>query len=174
MPFVKGITVYRYCTHCKKEYDFPPRAITAKEPLICPTCGNIIEKNSRDPEHGKEAEKSEETIGRAFGTLFHLSYIFYITLAIAGAIGFVTGFYILLYVTVAISLISYGIQLMIGMTTFPSGVIFLPIGGVLGYVIFKKPEGIWLGVHAVFFLRHLIRDIFYRFIFWIIRKCSEC
>ena len=49
----------RYCANCKKEFDFPPRAITAATPLICPECGSEIPKESRRPDQGREADAQE-------------------------------------------------------------------------------------------------------------------
>ncbi len=163
----------RYCTNCQKEYDFPPRAVSGKDDIICPGCGKVVPKNSRRPDQGAEADRSEESIGRFFSVLFHLSYIFYITLAVLGIVGKLTGFLPLLYITALISLGAYGLQCLTRTTAFPSGMFFIPAAAVVGFIIFKDISGSCLSIHIVFLLRHLIRDIFYRLFFYIIRKSNE-
>ena len=163
----------RYCTACQKEYDFSPREVSAPKDLHCPVCGNVIPKNSRRPDQGKEASESEEKIGRTFSAVFHIFYVFYITLAIIGIVGMVLGFETVLYVTAVISLIAYSLQFFSGATSFPSGAIILPVAAVIGFLIFHTFAGICLAVHIVFLVRHLIRDVFYRLIFWLIRKISQ-
>ncbi len=163
----------RYCTNCKKEFDFPPRAITAKEDLICPECGNVIPKNSRNPEHGVEAERSEEAIGRTVAVLMHLSYIFYITLAVVGIVGYYTGINKMLFIASGIMIFAYVIQFVTMTTSFPTGIIFLPLGALLNYLVFRDPRALLLGICFVFLIRHVVRDIFYHFIMWIIKKAAE-
>lgn len=163
----------RYCANCKKEFDFPPRAITAATPLICPECGNEIPKESRRPDQGREADVSEEKIGKAASVIFHMIYIFYISMALIGIIGYVTGFHALLYVTAGISLAVYVTQVISHVTSFPTGVIFIPLGAIVGFFIFKGLPGACLGIHIVFALRHILRDILFRFIFWLIGKCQR-
>ena len=162
----------RYCPNCKKDIDFNPRAVSGSAPLICPECGNEVPKNSRNPEHGRAAEESEEKIGKAAAVLFHLSYIFYIALAAIGFIGYFAGIGGLLWGTVALSLTAYLVQCLTHTTSFPFGVVLLPAGAIAGYFVFKGISGAGLGIHAVFAIRHLLRDVFYRLIFWIIGKCQ--
>jgi DNA-directed RNA polymerase subunit RPC12/RpoP len=163
----------RYCTNCKKDIDFPPRAITAKEDLICPECGSVVPKNSRNPEHGVAAERSEEAIGRTYAILVHLAYVFYITLAVIGIAGYFTGAYMLLYVGAGIALFSYALQCLTMTTSFPTGVIFIPLGAIVTFFVFKNPRALLLGVCFVFLIRHVVRDIFYRLIMWIVKKAAE-
>lgn len=158
----------RYCTYCKKEFDFPPMAVSGKEILICPECGKVIDKNSRRPVD-QMAEKTEEDLGKAVGWFFRFIYVFYLLLGIAGVIGFISGTYGLLYITTGISLLAYVIQFITGTTTFSSGVIFLPAGATIGYLIFGDIKGVCLGIHVVFLIRHLLRDIVYTLIFKLVK-----
>ncbi|MCR5585349.1 MAG: hypothetical protein K6F63_07970 [Lachnospiraceae bacterium] len=160
----------RYCTYCQKDYDFTPREVSGREPLICPQCGKEIPKNSRNPKQGTEAEKSEESIGKAASVVFHLAYIFFIAMGILGIAGYYLGIQGLLWGTVAASVVVYFIQCLTHTTSFPLGVVLLPLGAIAGFFIFKGVHGIGLGIHIVFAIRHLIRDVFYRFIFWILSK----
>ena len=90
-------------------------------------------------------------------------------LGIAGVIGFISGTYGLLYITTGISLLAYVIQFITGTTTFSSGVIFLPAGATIGYLIFGDIKGVCLGIHIVFLIRHLLRDIVYTLIFKLVK-----
>ncbi len=151
----------RYCVNCKKDFDFEPLAVSGKGDLICPECGNVIGKNSRNPAGKEMAEATEEKIGNTFAGLLHLSYIFYLCMGILGVAGFIFGIDGLLYIATLISLAAYILQLVTGTLTFASGLILLPAGAILGWVFLGGLRGACLGIHIVFLIRHLIRDIFF-------------
>ncbi len=159
----------RYCENCKKDFEFAPLAVSGKDDLICPECGGVIGKNSRNPDRRVDSEKTEEAIGSIFAKLLHMSYIFYMVLGLLGVAGFVSGIDKLLYAATAISLAAFMIQFMTGTLIFASGIIFLPLGAAAGYYYFKSIEGVCLGIHIVFLIRHLIRDIFFMLLFKLIR-----
>jgi len=154
----------RYCTNCEKDYDFSPTAVSGTKPLICPECGQLINKNSRHPVNREELEHSEEQIGNFFLNVFRFAYIFYLCFAIVGVVAFIFSHTKLLYIVTAISLIAFLLQMITGTLRFRSGIIFLPAGAVLGYLFFKNIQGALLGINIVFIIRHLIRDIFYEII----------
>ncbi len=162
----------RYCTYCKKDFDFAPLAVSGREDLICPECGNVISRESRNPAGKEMADRTEEAIGNAYAKLMHLSCIFYMTVGVIGVICFFAGLSTLLYIATFISLICFIMQLLTGTLIFISGLIFLPLGAVLGYMYFGNPAGACLGIHIVFLIRHLIRDILFRLLFAFIRKIS--
>ncbi len=151
----------RYCVNCKKEFDFDPLAVSGKADLICPECGGIIGKESRDPSAREKAEEIEEKIGEGYAGLLRLSYVFYMTVSIAALVSYVLGIDMLLYALTIVSLAVFIIQLLTGTLIFRSGIIFLPAGAVLGYMYFKDLQGACLGIHIVFLIRHVIRDILY-------------
>ena len=155
----------RYCKNCKKDYEFEPLAVSGKEPLICPECGNVIGKNSKNPGNKVDTDKTDEKIGNGFAALLHLSYIFYLVMGIIGVLGFVLGVYFLLYVTAFISLTVFLVQLITGTSTFGMGIIFIPLGAIAGFIFIGAIPGACLGIHLVFLIRHLIRDVFWR-LFW--------
>ncbi len=159
----------RYCENCKKDFEFAPLAVSGKENLICPECGGIIDKNSRNPASRIDSGKTEAAIGNVFSRLLHMSYIFYMFMGLLGVAGFVLGIHKLLYAATVISLLAFVIQYFTGSLIFMSGIILLPVGAAAGYFYFKSMEGACLGVHVVFLLRHLIRDIFYTLLFKLIR-----
>ncbi|MCR5824147.1 MAG: hypothetical protein K6G60_06940 [Lachnospiraceae bacterium] len=166
----------RYCKNCQKDFDFEPRAVSSAKDLICPECGTVIPKNSRNPMQGIEAERSEERVGHIFGVFLHFAYIYYLTLAVLGIIGFFTGLHGLLVITAAISLLSYAVQKITDTTNFSLGIILIPAGAIIAGLYFQSVEGALLGVHIVFLIRHLIRDIILRIIFWFVdliaRHCN--
>ena len=155
----------RYCVNCQKDYEFEPLAVSGKDDLICPECGSVVGKNSRNPARRAAAEEADERVGRFAAGLFHLSYIFYMLMGALGIAGFFLHVDLLLYIATALSVGVFLLQLFTGSLLFASGVFLLPLGAVLGYVYFKDLRGACLGIHIVFLLRHLVRDVFY-FLFW--------
>ena len=155
----------RYCKNCKKDFEFEPLAVSGKEPLICPECGNVIGKNSKNPGNKVDTDKTDEKIGNGFAALLHLSYIFYLVMGIIGVMGFGLGIYFLLYLATVISLTVYIAQLLTGTATFMLGIIFVPLGAITGFIFIGGIPGVCLGIHLVFLIRHLIRDVFWR-LFW--------
>ena len=162
----------RYCENCRKDFEFSPLAVSGKDDLICPECGQVIGKESRNPESRIDSGKTEEAIGNAFARPLHLSYIFYMVMGLIGVAGFAFGINRLLYAATAISLAAFILQFFTGTLIFTSGVIFLPLGAAAGYFYFKSIEGACLGIHVVFLIRHLIRDIFFALIFKLIRMAG--
>lgn len=162
----------RYCENCKKDFDFAPLAVSGSEPLICPECGNVVGKNSRNPEKKINSEKTDENIGRAIGGIFHLFYIFYMVMGIIGVVSYILGAHFLLYIVTAISLTVYIIQLLTGTAAFFLGIVFIPIGAIAGFIIMNGVSGACLGIHVVFLIRHLIRDVFFSLIGLIIKKSA--
>ena len=162
----------RYCENCKKDFEFAPLAVSGRNDLICPECGGVIGKNSRNPANKINSDKTEEAIGNTFARLLHMSYIFYMVMGLLGIIGFISGVDKLLYIATGISIGAFIIQFLTGTLIFTSGIIFLPLGAVAGYIYFKSIEGACLGIHLVFLIRHIIRDIFFALIFKLIRMSS--
>ncbi|MCR4658549.1 MAG: hypothetical protein K5770_20310 [Lachnospiraceae bacterium] len=163
----------RYCVNCRKDYEFPPTAVSGTADLICPGCGAVIDKNSRHPVDEEAATKTEEGMGRAALVLFRFCYIFYLALGIIGVVGFVTGMDKLLYAVTIIALVAFIAQYFTGTLAFTAGVIFLPLGAICGYLIFKSLRGACLGIHVVFLIRHFLRDIVYTLIFKLVRFGSD-
>jgi len=149
----------RYCVNCREEYEFDPRAITGEGNLICPDCGGIIPKDSRRPSTVNN-DAMEAGIGNAVSEVFHIAYIFYVTLAVIGIISYFAKWDTVLYVVSGIAIASYLIQLITGTTAFTWGVILLPLGAALGYfALHGGIRGVCLGILAVFLIRHVIRDL---------------
>ncbi|MCR5788980.1 MAG: hypothetical protein K6G83_03750 [Lachnospiraceae bacterium] len=165
----------RYCENCKKEFEFSPLAVSGKDPIFCPECGNEIDKKSRWPaeEDRAMAEKNEEGMGKAVEWLFRFCYLFYLILGILGVIGFVTGAYGLLFFATFLSVAAYILQFATGTVVFTSGVIFLPAGAIAGFLLFGGIAGACLGIHIVFLIRHVVRDIVYALIIKLIRMGAD-
>lgn len=155
----------RYCPHCKVEYDFKIKTISDLDTLVCPECKNPIDKNSRAPIKGKSTDDRSADIGKFIGFCLRFSYLFYFTLSVIGIVAFLFRLNTALYIVSGISLAVYIILMFIGVRNFKLGLVLLPIGALAGALIFKSPAGAAFGVCIVFFLRHLIRDIFLTLIF---------
>lgn len=162
----------RYCINCQKDFEFAPLDVSGGKTLICPECGNVIDNNSRHPVNKEELEQGEETVGRIMYRLMRLSYIFYMLLAVMGVIFYVLHLDKPLYTVTAVALIAFLIQLITRTLNFTSGIVFLPAGAALGYWLFKDFAGACLGIHIVFLIRHIIRDILYELLFKFIRMGS--
>ena len=158
----------RYCKNCQKEYDFSPLAVSGRQDLICPACGNVIDKNSRHPVNAENSE-IELGLGRSVAGLFRMAYVFYLILGMIGAVSYVIGMNKLLYFVTAVSLIAFIIQFVTGFLNFHSGLVLIPAGAIIGYLCFKTIEGACLGIHIVFLIRHLLRDVVFGLIFKLVK-----
>lgn len=134
------------------------------ENFICPDCGGKIDANSRKPVDTVGTGMTELAIGTAYARIMHFFYIFYMICALIGFTAYSFKLDTLLYIITVVPVSVFLIQSFLRTTTFPSGVLFLPLGAAAGYLYFKTIQGSCLGIHFVFFLRHLIRDIFFRLI----------
>jgi len=164
----------RYCKYCNTDFEVNPKAITSREDLICPNCGNKVDKNSRRPAGGNsdstnnnisnnnisKSSDINDGIENAISKAFRISYLFYVTLALIGIICYFLHAYKVMYIMTAIVLVAYIIQLVIGSASFVLGVILIPVGGALGFFLLHGLNGACLGILAIFFIRHVIRDIF--------------
>ncbi|WP_026835148.1 zinc ribbon domain-containing protein [Eubacterium xylanophilum] len=150
----------RYCANCKKEFEFKIAKMSDLDSLVCPECGNPVASDSRAPVDPK-IEENEEAIGRTIGNVFYLGYIFYLICGTIGIVAYVFGFWKLLIAMTVISLIVYVLQYFTDTLTFPTGVIFIPIGAAAGWYFFNGWHGACLGIMIVFVARHLIRDVFF-------------
>ena len=163
----------RYCKKCDSDYDFAIKSMNDLDSLVCPVCGERIDKNSRRESGRAQIAENEIKIGRFFQRLYEFAYVFYLILAIIGILAFVFHADILLYVVTGISLCAFVIQFFTGTLIFKSGLFFLPAGAITGFLLFNRSiEGACLGVHVVFAVRHFLRDVFFRFIGWLIRMSS--
>lgn len=163
----------RYCTYCKKDYEFAPLAVSGKENIICPSCGRVIDKNSRHPVDYSSTENIENNIGSSFASLLRMAYVFYLLFAIVGVIGYILQIDSILYGTTAIVMLTFMIQLCTGTLVFTSGIVLIPIGAFAGYYLFNSINGAFLGIHLVFLVRHICRDIIYTLIFKLIKLTKE-
>jgi len=155
--------VLRYCTYCNKDYEFEAAAITAKDNLICPACGNVINKNSRHPSN-TTGNEIEDGIGNVVSNVFRLAWIFYLALGLIGIICYFTHLDKALYIVTAISLLAYIIQLFTGTLVFTAGIILLPVAAIIGFFLFNGCQGACLGIMLVFIIRHIIRNIIWAII----------
>lgn len=156
----------KYCTNCKKNYDFKIKSMTDLDNLQCPECGKKIDKNSSKPVDHSESDKVSNSLGKMFYNFARIGYLFYITISVAGIISYFLNWNKPLYITTGICVGFFLIQLIIGYCSFRSGIIFIPLGAAAGYLILKTVNGACLGILTVFVIRHLFRKLF----FWIIGK----
>ena len=163
----------RYCTKCRKDYDFSPADVSGPKDIYCPVCQNLIPKNSRHPVDRTYTDKVETNLGNAVSIIFRIAYVFYMVVALIGVAAFLTKLDIILYVATGVALFAFVTQLFMKTLVFRRGLILLPIGALIGFLIFRTPQGACLGVNIVFLIRHLIRDIIYRIVHFLVKLSRE-
>ncbi|MBQ9233367.1 MAG: hypothetical protein IJ167_04940, partial [Lachnospiraceae bacterium] len=122
----------RYCTNCRKEYDFNIKSMEDLDNLVCPECGSKIDKNSRKPVDSG-ANSAEKAAANVVSGYFTIRYYIHFVLAITGLIGYFTGHLNLLYIMTSLCVIIYIVQFFIGRVSFVSGLFFIPLGAVIGF-----------------------------------------
>lgn len=150
----------RFCTNCQKEFEFNINSMKDLDNLVCPECGNKIDRESRRPVD-PTIEQTEENIGRAMMAIVGFNYMFYLVFAVVGVCAYYFKCYPVLYFTTGVNLFCYLSGLARGRALFKSGVLFIPLGAALAYYIYGTPESACLGVQVVFMIRHMIRDLLY-------------
>ena len=141
--------------------------MTDLDNLICPVCGGKIDKNSRAP---VVDDNMDAKIGSIFQKVFHFFYIFYMLCSVVGIIAYFLNLSTVLYVATGVCLVVFVIQWFSGYMTFRTGLIFIPVGALIGYLKLGTYEGACLGVMIVFAIRHLIRDIIFRLIWSLVGR----
>lgn len=163
----------KYCTKCKQSFDFQIKRMSDLDNLVCPVCNSRIDKDSNPPVDNTYSDKTVNAIGNTFRVFATINYFFFVTLAIVGIAAFFLKLDRLLFVMTGICVVTFLIQTAARICTFRSGLIFLPIGAVAGYLIFRTIQGTCLGVLAVFLIRHLLRDLLFSLIGKLIGLASK-
>lgn len=160
----------RYCSNCKKSFDFQIKGMNDLKNLTCPECGRPISENSRVP---STSEEDDVRAANALSNVFSFLYYFYIVIAGLGIAFYFLKFYNALFVTTAINLLFYAVMMLIGFNGFTSGLLFLPVGAVAGYIYFKTIAGACLGIQLTFAAYHIIRDVIWRLIYALVKFLSK-
>lgn len=151
----------RYCITCHSNVEFDIKSLEDMDNLVCPNCGAKVDKNSKEPKFERQVEKSYNTLGAVSGGIFSFFFVFYLVCAIVGIVAFCLKMYPLLYIMTAINVIAYIIQWLIRYVAFVSGVVFLPLGAVVGFIIWHSLAGACVGIMIVFAIRHVLRDLLF-------------
>ena len=162
----------RYCTKCKEDFEFDIKSMKDLDNLYCPKCGEKIDMESRHPTDPSIA-RNEETLGKVMMHLTQFAYMFYLIMAAIGIIGFGFRIYTLVYSTTFICLFVFIMQIIYRFETFPTGKFLLPLGALVGFLIFKTLSGICVGILFVFLIRHIIRDIFLGLVWKLVQSSRE-
>ena len=103
---------------------------------------------------------------------FRVAYVYYMVLSIIGIIGYFTGCFKLMYVMTGIILVTYILSFLLGNATFVSGLLFIPLGAVAGYIWLNGIPGACLAILLVFLIRHVIKDIIWTLVIKLLNKIS--
>lgn len=153
----------RYCNNCQKNYDIPGiKSMKDLDNIVCPMCGQKIESNSRKPQPASGFSDAELHWAKIIQTLFNMSYLFYLTMAVIGIEGYIFHHDLLLYIATGIAVAMYILQVYTRTATFRWGMLLLPLGALAGGFYFRTPQGACLGICIVFAVRHLLRDVFWK------------
>lgn len=142
----------RYCTNCRKEYDFEVKSLEELDNLICPVCGAHVDQRSKSPEKTYYNEAPARVIGYGLWQISVIRYYFYPVCAILGALSFFLHWDTALYIVTGISLVLFVLDY------FFSAFLVLPvIGGVAGFLLLHSVRGACFGVMCAWALLYLIR-----------------
>ena len=156
----------RYCPNCQKEFDFTIRSLEDLDSLVCPECGGAIARDSRRPLDTDATERTELSLGLVLLLLARIGYVFYALLSLLGIAAYFLGWTTGLYIMTGTCLAVFLIQQLIGVGSFRTGLLFLPLGAAAGAFLLKSPAGACLGVAAVFLIRHVLWEL----LFWLVGK----
>lgn len=163
----------RYCTNCRKDYEFDPKEVSGQKEIKCPVCGNMLSAYTRNPKKVYAERQADIAVSNGLARVFHFFWIFYMVMGLIGLGFFLAGMSTALHIVTVISLVIYVIQLLTGTIIFASGVYLLPLGAAAGFLFFKSIDGACLGVHVVFLIRHIVREILWKLLYWFIGKLQN-
>lgn len=156
----------RYCQRCKKDFDFNIKSMTELDNLICPQCGQKIDKNSRHPVDRAGTERVEQQIGQAIYSVMRILFFIQIIIAVTGMVAFClhlyTAVYILTGITVLMFLSRFGRSMYCNAWTF----LAMVAGAGIAYKFYETTEGACFGVLAGFAIYWIV---IYTIIRWIWR-----
>lgn len=109
-------------------------------------------------------DDAEVFVAKLVEKYFFIRYFFYLMCALPGIVGFFLGFEKVVYISAGICVAVYLIHASIYQSIF-SGVVFLGLAGLVGYLIVGQSlRGACMGVLVVFVVRHLIKELIFRFV----------
>lgn len=165
--------MYRYCTKCQKNIDFDIKSMEQLDELVCPECGSKIDKNSRQPRNVLQEEKMEIAIGRGINGLMWLGFVIYILVATVGIIAFCLRLDIFLYIITAIGMVTFLVKYGRGTSFIDSGILWVVLGAVFGFFLYRSVPGICFGINAGIIIRQVIKYLIMGLLFRVLRRLSR-
>lgn len=159
-----GRDMLRYCGTCRKEYDFKVTSMKDMDNLVCPVCGDRVDKNSKAPAR-PDPDKAGETVGNIAAGFLYIIYVFYFVCAIVGLLAYVLKEDRILYFVTALSVGMFFLSILMGRLRFITGFILLPAGAAAGFAAFGGLRGACAGMMLIFFVRFIIKDLILS-LFW--------
>lgn len=155
----------RYCKNCQKEYDFKISSVKDLEHLICPECGNPIDKDSKKPIEGMQNHQMETAIGKAYSGMIYVGIVTILLCTILGSMAYLLKWNFVLYVVTLIGLAAYGF--IYGVLNL--NVIYPVLGGICGFVLFHSLTGICFGMIIGIFVRRILTTIIWKAISFLVK-----
>lgn len=163
----------RYCTNCRREFDFKITSMEQMDNLVCPVCGGKIDKNSRKPRDVETENRIEEAIGEGFYNAFRFAYYFYLICGLIGVAAFFLEWYGILYVLTGISLITVFVRFVGTAGRRPFFLLLILTCGGIGYYLYGTIQGICLGVMVALIIGHIFKTVILRLFFGFINWCNR-
>ncbi len=169
--------MYRYCKSCKKEFDFTIKSVTDLDNLICPECGQKIDKNSRKTDEIRatgEYEVAENMISGGLSCLYTIRYYFFLVLSVIGIVAFFGENYKLMVAMTIANVVIYVIGIFLTRRFSIWGLGFIAAGGFLGYQFMVADiNGICFGILCAFTVRHIMKAFLFRLLFGLLNKLTR-
>lgn len=146
----------RYCTKCEKEYDFPIKSMGDMDHLICPVCGEKVDRESRKPRDLVREEKTEIAIGRTIMAFLNFWFYLYLICGIVGIVAFLLKWDVLLYLVTAVSVFLFFKPSGRYRNSFFQSTLWLAAGAGAGFFFFRSVQGACFGVEVSLVIRHIV------------------
>ena len=157
----------RYCKKCQCEYDFQIKSMTDLDNLICPVCGNKIDKESRAP---REIDQAEQIIASGLSWYYTARYYFFMFFAILGIALYFLEIEKGVYAVTRIWLVTYLLRNRRFFRSFSVCIACMVASSALSYkYIDRSLQGICLGILVVFAIRHMLKAFGYKLLAKFIR-----
>lgn len=145
----------KYCPVCEKEYDFKVKSMKDLDELICPVCGNKVEKDSKKPSRIAQGEQVEDKIGEGLSSMLSIWWYFRWICVFAGLIAY---FWLPSTVFTVLAVLCGGISLFQYWNILPNA-LFLAVLAIIGYFFIGSYRGICLGFVVALLLQMLFRKM---------------
>lgn len=157
----------KYCENCQKEFDFKIQSVKDLDNLICPECGNVVDKNAKKPVEPGKQDQVEKMVTKGYATYIWLKYTVLLLSVLIGVIAYFAGWNQVLYITTFLGTFVY--VLIFG--TFD--LIYVVAGAIIGGIALKTIRGICLGILIAVFIRRVVLRLMFKVVSLLVREGNK-